>query len=222
MSPYIIELIFFAVVAIILVNKLINILGKVDSNDEDAHIFNKSDSTIKDVTDSIFKKEKCNSKAFEDQIKKIDHLIYSHYRQEIEKGLQDLLSHVPNFDLMEFISKAQESAQISVKSLIKNDGDSLKMLIDVRFMNIFQEKYNVYQDYNPLKISKTEITGVYLYGNNAFIKLMLYILPAKTQVKAPVKKKLSNIKQEWTFTKNLNDSNPAWFLSNIDDYDSEG
>ena len=219
MSPHIIELIFFAIVAIILVNKLINILGKVDNNDEDVNISNKSNAPVKDVTDSVSKKDKYNTKAYENHVKKINHLIDSHYRKEIEKGLYDLLSLAPSFDFIEFIGKAHKAAQVSVEFLINNDQDNLKVLVDPRFMSSFQEKCEFYKDYNPLTISKTEITGVYLYGNNAFIKLMLYIIPAQTNV--TLKKELPNIQQEWTFIKNLNDNSPIWYLNNIDHYDSE-
>ena len=219
MSPHIIELIFFAVVAIILVNKLINILGKVDNNDEDVHISNKSNAPIKDVTDSVFKKNKYSTKAYEKHVKKINHLIDSHYRKEVEKGLYDLLLLAPNFDFIEFINKAHKAAQASVKLLIDNDQNNLEALVDPRFINSFQEKYEFYENYNPLTISKTEITGVYLYDSNAFIKLMLYIISAQTDV--TLKKELPNIQQEWTFTKNLNDNNPIWYLNNIDHYDSE-
>ena len=167
----------------------------------------------------LSKKDKYNTKAYENHVKKINHLIDSHYRKEIEKGLYDLLSLAPSFDFIEFIGKAHKAAQVPVEFLINNDQDNLKVLVDPRFMSSFQEKYEFYKDYNPLTISKTEITGVYLYGNNAFIKLMLYIIPAQTNV--TLKKELPNIQQEWTFIKNLNDNSPIWYLNNIDHYDSE-
>ncbi len=194
MSPQIVELLIFAVIAFFLVNKLFSILGTTDENEKPS-FFGESFS-MKDVTQKLTVLDKINL----DQ-KHLD-IIEQSNKQEILEKLPIINSKLKNFDIAKFVNGAISAFSLLTSSEAKNNEELLQNMVDKRFKDQFcnlSDKYSSQNLVNPT----AKIRDLYLFGNNVFIKILF-----STD---------SNLFREvWTFTKNKNDTTQHWFLSNIE------
>lgn len=208
MNPYLLELIILAVLALYLINKLMNTIGTTDEAEN--RTTNKNFFGLKDVTDSL-KNSKQNKEA--KNYKKLlpPHIIAEEYENDVYEELPKFCSMIPNFDFTQFIEKAEKSAIMILEALEKEDQNVINMLVDKRFESSLHTTKKNFGDISQIKISEIKISGIYIYGNNAFIKSMLLISTKQDQENI-------QLSQEWTYTKHIASNNPAWLLSNISTY----
>lgn len=197
MSPQIIELLIFAAIAFFLINKLISILGSTNENDELNKSFFGEPFGMKDVTQKFKVLKKIDGDYANNDI--IDE---ANKRQILEK-LPIINTKLQNFDLAKFVKGSISAFSMLTSNSEKEDKDLLENLVDKRFIEEFASKVAKYYEYNSTSIN-AKVTDLYLFGNNVFIKVLF---TNKT-------KKLRSI---WTFSKNSNDNNRNWFLSNIEE-----
>lgn len=196
MSPQIIELLIFAAIAFFLINKLISILGSTNENDELNKSFFGEPFGMKDVTQKFTILKKIGNNDNNDIIDE------ANKRQILEK-LPIINTKLQNFDLVKFVKGSVSAFSMLTSKSAKGDKDLLENLVDKRFIEEFYSKVEKYYDYNTTSID-AKVTDLYLFGNNVFIKVLF----------TDSTKKIMEI---WTFTKNSNDSNRNWFLSNIEE-----
>ena len=211
MSIHLFELLFFAIIAFLIISKFIATLGT--TNEEDAarykSFFGES-ATIKDVTNTASAagdKNKENTTHPSADIA-IDEFIDINNKENITKNLVLLQSKAPNFVLGKFIRAASEAFKMIIEGVISNDDKLLSSLIDKRYLEQFNTSYDKYGQFNKPENLQGKISDIYMFGNNAFIKILYTGNDIFTNHKT--------FKEEWTFSKSLNISKPDWYLSNIE------
>ncbi|MFK7968655.1 MAG: Tim44/TimA family putative adaptor protein [Rickettsiaceae bacterium] len=211
MSGQLLELIIFAGIAFFIINKLISTLGST-SNDDPAK--NKSffgenfSKTLKDVTytgsTNVLKPNLLKAKKLG-----LKDLVLSENKESVEKGLQEVLSKVPTFDVRRFVGGAKSAFQMIIEAALQGDDDQLEELVDKRYIENFK---SIAVNYGGLtgnvKKLSVQISEIYMFGNNIFIKVLL--------LGSDVTEKIKDLHEEWTFSKSALSSDPAWHLTNID------
>lgn len=193
MSAQIIELLILAVVAFVLVNRLMSVLGTTNDTDGTDESFFGESFGIKDVT---------GQPAVLPKNTDLEDLIVKENFDSVVQTLPIINSHFPGFDIVKFVSGSKAAFGMIVNAINDDKNDVIEALVDKRFIsNLMAKKdyYKIPQDGNL----DAKITELYLFGNSVFIKLLL----------SRVHKKSDEI---WTFTKNSNDRSSNWFLCNIE------
>ncbi len=208
MSGPLIELIFFGAIAFIVIGKLISILG---NNANEESFFGEGKNAMKDVTNST---KKAGSKA---QIIKpsfakslgLKNIIVEGAESEVKSGLEDVIKRMSNFNIHNFINNAKSAFMMIISASEKNDAEELDGLVDKRYMTQFQSISSSYGKItSENKKPSALISEIYMFGNNIFIKLLF--------TGKNITQNVSDLQEEWTFTKSVLNKGPEWHLTNID------
>lgn len=214
MSAQLLELLFFAGIAFFIINKLISVLGTTSDEDPTKNRSYFGESTgLKDVTDTT--NNSASSLSMPDFLKKkaqnnnidICDLIVLDNEKMIMQGLTALQERLPTFDPKNFLRGAKSAFQMIIE-LSSNDQDKLAELLDKRYIeqfNIIAPNYGNVQNISNLE---AKISEIYMFGNNVFIKI-IFSGNAVTD-------KITNLYEEWTFSKSLIISGNEWYLGNIE------
>ncbi|RTK92724.1 MAG: hypothetical protein EKK61_02925 [Rickettsiales bacterium] len=213
MSAQLIELIIFAAIAFVIINKLISILG---TTYEDDHNNKKSffgeKTSFKDVTatgsassiqSNILKPNFIRKNSIE-----LKDLVVKEHELAVKEGLIELMSKVPSFDINKFLKGAKSAFSMIIDAVNKNDDDAVIELVDKRYIDQLKNIAISYGQITSLDAIQMQISEVYMFGNNIFIKILF--------IGENVLSKQKNLHDEWTFTKSNINSSPNWYLSNID------
>lgn len=195
MSIQLIELLFFAAIAFFLFNKLISILGNTNENDgqaQDRSFFGEVGG-LKDVTEKPVNLTLVKKDDFAE-------IISAENLKAVLQNLEVVSQRIANFNIEKFVAGSKAAFAMLIKAAVSNDVDTINGLVDKRFTQQFQDSASRYKDAAPEDID-AKILELYMFGNNAFIKLLF---------------SNGSFKEEWTFTKNTNDRSLNWFVSNID------
>jgi len=207
MSPQIIELLLFAAIAFFIINKLISILGTTDDANPGAKKSRFGEPTnLKDVT-SKGKDWTLGPLIAEKQEAKpeIDKsLLADPSDKTIIESLEQVVERVEKFTPEVFAKNAAKAWQMIIKALPEKDESMINLLVDKRYIDILKEKSDFYKKVETKNLPDIKISDVTFFGNSIMLKV-LFTVP-----KLPV--------EEWTFTRNMNQTGPNWFLSNIDQY----
>lgn len=193
MSAQIIEILFFAGIAFLIINKFISILGTTDEDDpakKMGSIFGEPGG-MKDVTNSA-----TNSK--------IVKVVKKAKKQNYPEHLEGIYNIFPDFNVEKFLKGAKGAFSMIVEALDKKDLGAIEDLVDKRYIDQIKELDKVY----GAKSGKLEasIVDSYSLGNSVYVKVLFK--GATSKIKA--------LKEEWVFTKNIQQMGPDWHLSNID------
>ena len=96
-----------------------------------------------------------------------------------------------------------------IEAALQNDDKQLEELVDKRYIDNFKSiavNYGKLTE-NANKLS-VQVSEVYMFGNNIFIKVLL--------LGNNITDKIKDLHEEWTFSKSALNSEPAWYLTNID------
>lgn len=205
MSAQIIELIFLAFVALLVIGKLISILG---SDEGGGRSYFGESGSIKDVTASAkkislpFIKQKKENPLASVIAPGVD-------ISSIENSLDQILSKNPSFiDPYKFVSNAKKAFALIIESYGSEKEEDLKALLDPRFLEPFKEKAHIYGKISDPSKLEAKISDIYTFGNVVFVKISF-----KGKNLSP---SLKNLKEEWVFTRNITNEGRDWYLSNID------
>lgn len=211
MSGQIIELIFFAGIAIFIINKLISILGTTSDDDPAKNpsrngVFG---DNMKEVISEVSNPRR-DEGIFALKIKKKFNLagfVVPEREQEVANGLIDLENKLPNFNIEKFIKGSRGAFQMVIEN---SDNDTeLEDLVDRRYIANFKDIAQSYGNFiSSVEEVKAQIAEVYTFGNNIFIKVLF--------TGSNLTEKIKHFHEEWTFTKNVMMEGPGWYLSNID------
>lgn len=219
MSGQILELIIFAGIAVFVITKLISILGTT-SEDE---IGKKSrggffgeplnpgtGNTSKEVSNTAVNISKEALKGrFTKMQTKLNGLIVNEHKDDIQNGLNDVMFRMPNFTLEKFLNNAKKAFLMIIESGNNQNIVEIEKLVDKRYVSSFSE---MSQSYGKLQMSDLKlgaiVSEIYMFGNNAFIKVLF---SGKN-----ITDKVSNLNEEWTFSKSTIADDPVWYLTNID------
>jgi hypothetical protein len=219
-SSALFEIIIFALIALVLVTKLIDMLGRIDEDDpmskmKSKSFFGESTSSIKNVTeerdenqssahkllDSLIKKAKSNSSdEYADLVLATDSA-----KLKVINTLKLLDVRIPNFNATRFVEGANKAFSMTAEAVKAKDTEVLQHLVDKRFLNDIQSNDYISLQNPGAEILKSGILDAYTFGNSVFIKMLF-------EIKCPNSDLVS---EEWVFIKNLLDLRPIWQISSI-------
>ena len=184
-----IDIILFAVIAAVLATNLYRVLGKRTISDK--KLF-KSKAKENEIKDSIFSE------------------------QDMEYSQKQLLDLDNNFSFHNFIQGAKEAFKIIVEAFNNNKVEEIKHLVSTEVYDNFQKaidiKNNNYQTFNISSV-KASILNIEIVKNYANIKVR-FLSTQKVTLDNKIKK-LENIKDIWTFEKDMKADSLIWKLVEV-------
>ena len=184
-----IDIILFAVIAAVLATNLYRVLGKRTISDK--KLF-KNKAKENEIKDSIFSE------------------------QDMEYSQKQLLDLDNNFSFHNFIQGAKEAFKIIVEAFNNNKVEEIKHLVSTEVYDNFQKaidiKNNNYQTFN-IKSVKASILNIEVVKNYANIKVK-FLSTQKVTLNNKIKK-LEDIKDIWTFEKDMKTDNLIWKLVEV-------
>ena len=196
-SAQIMEIIFLAVVAFLVIGKLISVLGVSEEDDLPGNkgSFFGEPGGLKNITAIVETVKK--------SVPKKDVLADS----LLKKTLGPVYEKKPDFDYDRFVEGAMGAFKLIINAINKKDNNTLEHLVDKRFLGELLDKQYIYGEFPTKKLS-VKCSDSYSFGNSLYIKLLFEGKNLNSNLK--------HMKEEWVFTKSINDSNPSWYLSNIE------
>ncbi len=219
-----IDIFILAMIAVFIVNRLRNTLGKKTGNETDiAQKFNQKQTK---VTESRPDKEIRELKASSSRKEKVS----LHKDETINEKLNKLVNQNPNFDLDKFIDGSKKAFEYILISFSNNDVKSLKPLLSTEIFKSFSEQIKTREKSKEnlaitiLSIDDPEIIDVKLdKANKCSFKLEFKSQQVQTtkdkndQIIDGNDNLILNITELWTFSKPLKSSDPNWILEKIEE-----
>lgn len=204
MSAQLIEIIFLGAVAFIIISKFLSLLGTTDEDDparkSPGSSYFGAPKGMKDVTGSADANEESKAKA----ILKITKRLKKEAGSALEH-MKAIYEAYPNFDAEKFLTGAKGAFSMIIKALDEKDLETIEDLVDRRYVDQIKEFGDNYGK-NPGKKLDASIIDSYSLGNSIYIKVKFTGSTSK----------IKSLKEEWVFTKNIQQSGPDWFLCNIE------
>ena len=219
-----IDIFILAMIAIFIINRLRNSLGKKTGNETDiAQKFSQKPSKF---TESNPDKEIEKSK---NQVKEAKNIIL-HKNSSINEKLNNIVKVDPSFTVENYIDGAKKAFEYILVKYSENDLKSLKDLLAPQILNNFTDQIKVRQKQKQilgitiLKIDDPEIIDVSIVKNKqCFIKLEFKSQQVQTTKDSNNKvidgndNLILNISELWTFSKEIKNKNPNWILEKIEE-----
>ena len=219
-----IDIFILAMIAIFIINRLRNSLGKKTGNETDiAQKFSQKPSKF---TESNPDKEIERRK---NEVKETKNIIL-HKNSSINEKLNNIVKVDPSFTVENFIDGAKKAFEYILVKYSENDLKSLKDLLAPQILNNFTDQIKVRQKQKQilgitiLKIDEPEIIDVSVIKNKlCFIKLEFKSQQVQTTKDSNNKiidgndNLILNISELWTFSKEIKNKNPNWVLEKIEE-----
>lgn len=179
------ELVLLAIIALLIISKLLSVLGIVD--DEDRAPAKK----IIDVTIDTGDRQE-------------EYKDYSQFTSDkaLQVQINRLENEILNFDFGVFLTKVKKVFGIVVRidaQAINQDIAAFSSIIDESSMTRIMNHARSYSS-KAKEIVSTDLTKIDVFGNRAMITLNF---------------KTVDIDELWTFKKNLNNDDPTWYLTEV-------
>ena len=219
-----IDIFILAMIAVFIINRLRNSLGKKTGNETDiAQKFSQKPSKF---TESNPDKEIERRK---NEVKETKNIIL-HKNSSINEKLNNIVKVDPSFTVENFIDGAKKAFEYILVKYSENDLKSLKDLLAPQILNNFTDQIKVRQKQKQilgitiLKIDDPEIIDVSIVKNKqCFIKLEFKSQQVQTTKDSNNKvidgndNLILNISELWTFSKEIKNKNPNWILEKIEE-----
>ncbi len=211
MSIQLVELIIFASITFLVINKLISTLGTTNKNDNKNNnsSFFGEPKNLEDVTpkESVIHSSIIKPIFNKRELLNIKGLIVEENRLEIESILPLLLKKIPYFKIQTFLNASRIAFQMIINTPANHEQEEL---IDKRYIDHFNNnlKLNYGECISDLSKLSAKIAEIYMFGHNIFIKVLF--------TGDNITSKIKKLSEEWTFCKSALTKAPNWHLSNID------
>ncbi|MDF2965761.1 MAG: hypothetical protein K0Q51_1149 [Rickettsiaceae bacterium] len=203
MSAQLIELIFFAGIAFLLLNRLVSMLGTTEEDDpaRRGSAFGEP-NTIKDVTEVNQNNDANRFKAIKDKSLTInEEFIAAQDNHETIKILENIAEVIPGFTLEKFLKGAKTVFKMIIKALKEESYQNLTDLVDKRYVDQIPETRNRYKNFEESSEIDAKVSEALTFGNSVIIKVLFTS---------------KNLKEEWTFQRSLLSTSPDWYLANTE------
>jgi predicted lipid-binding transport protein (Tim44 family) len=219
-----IDIFILAMIAVFIINRLRNSLGKKTGNETDiAQKFSQKPSKF---TESNPDKEIEKRKS---QVKEVKNIIL-HKNSSINEKLNNIVKIDTSFTVENFIDGAKKAFEYILVKYSENDLKSLKNLLAPQILTNFTDQIKLRQKQKQilgitiLKIDDPEIIDVSIVKNKlCFIKLEFKSQQVQTTKDSNDKiidgndNLILNISELWTFSKEIKNKNPNWVLEKIEE-----
>ena len=216
--PYI-DILILAMIAIFIINRLKNTLGKKTGNESDIiEKFTQKKSSFKES-----KPDSVSSKSNEIGQQSM------HKDKRINSSLNEILKLDNNFNVSEFLDGAKKAFEYILSQYSKNDLKSLEKLLSKTMLEVFQDQIQIREknleslEITVISVKDPEILNVKIEKNHSLVLLSF----DSEQVQITKDKKgiivdgdsnqILSIKENWTFSKNLKSKDPNWTLEKIEE-----
>ncbi len=121
-----------------------------------------------------------------------------------------------NFDFKSFVKGAKEAFKIIVESFNNNKLTNVKNLISEDVFDKFEKAVNIKSDSkNSFRIISVKAHILNIAVENKFAKIKVEFLSNQEKKVSEKTNRLNNIKDVWTFEKNMGIKNPIWKLVEV-------
>ncbi len=221
--PYI-DILILAMIAIFIINRLRNTLGKKTGNEHDlADKFTRGKSDLKESTPDKVSKESIEETNMENSRQ------IFHENPGISSELSKIHKIDPSFKVDEFITGAKKAFEFIIDKYSDENIKPLKKLLSADIFKMFDKqisnraKKNENLDVNIIGIKEAKIEGVSLKSNVASIKVKFsseqvqIIKNDKGKIISGDGNQILSIVENWFFSKDLKRKDPNWILEKIEE-----
>ncbi len=221
--PYI-DILILAMIAIFIINRLRNTLGKKTGNEHDlADKFTRGKSDLKESKPDKVSKESVEETNMEDSRQ------IFHENPGISSELSKIHKIDPSFKVDEFITGAKKAFEFIIDKYSDENIKPLKKLLSADIFKMFDKqisnraKKNENLDVNIIGIKEAKIEGVSLKSNVASIKVKFsseqvqIIKNDKGKIISGDGNQILSIVENWFFSKDLKRKDPNWILEKIEE-----
>ncbi len=211
-------------IAVFIINRLRNTLGKKTGNESDIvkkYSVDRTSSFKESIPDEVSEKSP-NNLTKKDLDKKF------HSNPKINETLKKISQHNNDFSIESFIEGAKKAFEYIIKSYSQDKIDSLKKLVSKEMLDIFsteiknRKKNRQSLNITLIGIEKPEITKAEISSKN-LIKITLKFITEQIQVTKNSKgqivegdsNQILSITEFWTFSKKITNKDPNWTLEEI-------
>ncbi len=221
--PYI-DILILAMIAVFIINRLRNVLGKKTGNESDiVEKFTQRKSSYKESEPDTVSNSKTNKSKKASNFK-------LHSDKNVNNSINEILKIDPNFEINSFCDGAKKAFEYILTEYSKNNLTSLEKLVSKNIFKAFQNQINqrkknsenlnitVISIKDPI-IKEVKIEKKYI----AFIRLNFESEQVQTtknekgEIIDGDNNQILAIKENWTFSRNLKSRDPNWILEEIEE-----
>lgn len=220
-QPQFLDLIFLAIIVLLLIGRLRSVLGTRPDGDESKPEAEPRPSKIVDISE--YRTLENNPEEKEED----DLLISPAFNEdsEIMHNLQKIKEKYPSFDLSEFMHKAPRAFEYIAQAFAKGDKDELRPLLSPDIYKKFEkaiderlEKKETAEfsliSFKSIKLLQAEITGEFVDLTVEFETEQTNLIKnAEGETVAGDPTYIETVTDIWTLRKNMKSASPVWILT---------
>ncbi len=220
--PYI-DILILAMIAIFIINRLKNVLGKKTGNEQDiVEKFSGNKANFKESPpDQVSDADAKNSKVLKD--------VFFHQDPTINSNLRKIHKLDSSFESKDFLNGSKKAFEYIIKNYSEENLNSIKSLLSKNIFNEFntqiEKRIQNSQDLDItiIGIKDAEIVSANLRSSNASITVkfsseQVHILKdPKGNIIEGDSNQILTIIENWTFSKNMKNKDPNWALEKIEE-----
>ena len=219
--PYI-DILILAMIAIFIVNRLKNVLGKKTGNEHDiVEKYSRSKTNFKESPPDQISKSNQNQKPVND--------VFFHKDPKINSDLREIYNQDENFDSKEFLDGSKKAFEFIIKNYSEEKLEPLKKLLSSSIYRDFESqidarvKKSQNLDITIIGIKSAEIVKASLKSKIALIcvkfssEQVQVVKDLEGKIVEGDNNQILSIDEKWSFSKNLKSKDPNWTLEKIEE-----
>ena len=219
--PYI-DILILAMIAIFIINRLKNVLGKKTGNEHDiVEKYSRGKTNFKESPPDQISKSNQNQKTVKD--------VFFHNDPKINSDLREIYNQDENFDSKEFLDGSKKAFEFIIKNYSEEKLEPLKKLLSSSIYRDFESQINARVkksqnlDITIIGIKSAEIVKASLKSKIAFICVKFsseqvhVVKDLKDKIVEGDNNQILSIDEKWSFSKNLKSKDPNWTLEKIEE-----
>ena len=219
--PYI-DILILAMIAIFIINRLRNVLGKKTGNENDiVEKFTQKRSEFKESEpDKVSKEKDTNQNTLSKK---------HHADPKINKSINEILKIDPEFDSTSFCDGAKKAFEFILTQYCKDDIKSLEKLVSKNILTSFTKQIKERGEKSEklhitiISVKEPVIKDIKIQKNKAIIKLLFdseQVQLTKNNNEEIIdgdSNQILSIKENWIFSKDMKSKDPNWTLEEIEE-----
>ena len=221
--PYL-DILILAMIAVFIINRLRNVLGKKTGNESDiVEKFTQRKNTFKESEPDSISDQKV-SRLNKNVNKNL------HSNKKINSAINEILKIDNNFEINSFCDGAKKAFEFILTEYSNNNLKALEKLVSKNIYKAFKNQINLRSKKNEeleitvISVKNPEIKSVNLEKKHiAYLKLLFeseqvqITKNSKGEIIDGDNNQILQIKEFWTFSKDLKNTDPNWILEEIEE-----
>ena len=219
--PYI-DILILAMIAIFIINRLKNVLGKKTGNEHDiVEKYSRGKTNFKESPPDQISKSNQKQKTVKD--------VFFHNDPKINSDLREIYNQDENFDSKEFLDGSKKAFEFIIKNYSEEKLEPLKRLLSSSIYKDFKSqidarvKKSQNLDITIIGIKSAEIVNASLKSKIALIcvkfssEQVQVVKDLEGKIVEGDNNQILSIDEKWSFSKNLKSKDPNWTLEKIEE-----